>query len=85
MKVELSIRDDRELKNHIKNRLVGLRDAYNKEIKECNNFLNKKGDVGQTHRADDPYEIISYIRGKSIGLIIARDKLNKLISELEAE
>ena len=61
--------------------LIELRDDLNKEIILCNAYLRKRGDVGKLGRKDDPLETISYTRGQSIGLIIARDKINKLLEQ----
>lgn len=54
-------------------------DSLNKQIIECNTYLTKRNDMGQTHRPDDKSETISYTRGKSVGLIIARDEINELL------
>ena len=65
------------------NELIKLRNELNKQIVECNAYLRKRGDMGQTHRPDDIMETISFTRGKSIGLIIARDRINKIIKETQ--
>jgi hypothetical protein len=65
--------------------LEKIKNALNSEIIECNNYLEKRNDFGQTHRPDDPLELISYTRGKSIGLIIGRDKINNLLNSNEVK
>ena len=68
-----------EQRNVLYTLLCEVRDGLNKEIVDCNKYLTKRNDFGGTHRRDDPYETISYTRGKSIGYICSRDELNKLI------
>ena len=60
--------------------LIFIKDDLNKEIIECNNYTRSRNDFGKTHRVDDPYETISYTRGKSVGYIESRDKINKVVS-----
>ena len=60
--------------------LSEVHDRLNQEIIECNKYCRERNDFGQTHRQDDPYETISFNRGKSIGFICSRDELNKLIN-----
>jgi len=63
----------------MKEQLIELRDALNEKIIECNNYTRSRNDLGQTHRPDDLCETISFTRGKSVGLIIARDRVNTLL------
>lgn len=57
-------------------------ESINKEIDSCNAYLRNRGDQGQTHREDDKCELISFTRGKSVGLVIARDRLLKIQKSL---
>ena len=57
----------------------------NEEIRACNRYLDERNDTGQTMRPDDRYETISYTRGKSIGLIIARDALENLFTKFNRD
>ncbi|MDP3451910.1 MAG: hypothetical protein Q8R90_03050 [Bacteroidales bacterium] len=60
--------------------LCEVRDGLTKEIVDCNNYLHERNDYGQTHRSDDKCEIISFTRGKSVGAVIGRDRLDKVIN-----
>lgn len=68
-----------EQSNVIYTLLCEVRDGLNKEINDCNHYCRKRNDFGGTHREDDPHEIISFTRGKSIGFIMSRDKINEAI------
>lgn len=68
-----------EQRNVLYTMLCEVRDELNKEIVDCNKYCRERNDLGKTHRKDDPYETISYTRGKSIGYIHSRDEINKLI------
>ena len=57
------------------------RDDLERELRECNKYLNERNDMGQTHRSDDPHETLSFTRGKSIGLVIAIDRINKVLED----
>jgi hypothetical protein len=59
--------------------LCEIRDGLAKEVVDCNNYLCKRKDFGQTHRKDDTFETISFTRGKSVGFIMSRDRLDKMI------
>jgi hypothetical protein len=61
--------------------IKSIRDYLNAEITECNTYLEKRNDSGQVQRPDDPFEFISYTRGKSIGLILGRDKINNILNK----
>lgn len=61
--------------------LIALRDNLNEKIIECNEYTRSRRDFGATHRPDDTMETISFTRGKSVGLVIARDRINKLLEE----
>ena len=68
--------------NDIKLNLEAILADLNTQIIECNEYLQKQSDTGQVQRKDDPLETISYTRGKSIGLIIARDKIKSILQEI---
>ena len=61
--------------------IKSIRNYLNTEIIECNTYLEKRNDMGQVRRPDDPFEFISYTRGKSIGLILGRDKINNILNK----
>ena len=65
-------------KKHIMQKVI---EELNNEIDNCNIFLRKNHDFGATHREDDPFETISFTRGKSIGLVIGRDKIKNIHPE----
>lgn len=57
-----------------------VRDSLNDElIKLYNGAL--KNDVGILNMKNDPLQIMSFSRGKSIGLIIARDRITTAIAK----
>lgn len=76
---ELKVSLTEKQRNALYTMLCEVRDGLNKEIVDCNKYCRERNDFGATHRQDDPHEIISFTRGKSIGFICSRDELNKLI------
>lgn len=69
-----------EQRNVLHTLLCEVRDGLTKEIIECINYLHSRNDYGQTHRVDDKCETISFARGKSVGVRIGRDRLDKVIN-----
>lgn len=63
---------------HKKMQLTELRDSLNDEIIEINS-TTLKDDIGVLDVVNDPMQTKSFARGKSIGLIIARDRINKIL------
>lgn len=47
------------------------------EIDEAQRYVDKF-DTGELHNPSDPYETVSFQRGKSVGLIIAHDLIKNL-------
>lgn len=68
--------------NDLKISLTEMIDSLDSQIIECNNYTRSRNDVGQTHRPDDICETISFTRGKSVGLIIARDRIQTMLNAL---
>lgn len=66
----------------IKKELEEIRDFLNKELIDANLYLKKRGDIGQTHREDDPMETISFTRGKTVGFVMGRDRINLLLKKM---
>jgi len=65
-------------KTYEKPYLKELRDSLNNEIIKINS-TTLKDDVGKLDVHTDPMQLKSFARGKSIGLIISRDRINKII------
>jgi len=82
---ELKNSIDKNQRDTLNKLLIDIRDELNNEIIQCNKYLRKRNDFGQTHRLDDPYEIISFTRGKSIGFIQSRDEINNLIDKFKID
>ncbi|MDD4972505.1 MAG: hypothetical protein PHT07_23995 [Paludibacter sp.] len=62
--------------------LIRVRDILNNQIISCNEFLLRRNDNGETGRKDDPYEFISFNRGKCIGLLMARDMIDVVLKQV---
>lgn len=65
----------------MKEQLLIIRDTLNAEIISCNKYLTDRNDFGKTQRRDDPFEFISFTRGKIIGLVIAREQIDLLLKQ----
>jgi len=60
--------------------LCAVRDSLNDEVRNIYE-TTLKNDIGSLDVLTDPMQTKSFARGKSIGLIIARDRLNKALEE----
>ena len=63
--------------------LCTVRDGLNDEIIKINS-TTLKDDFGSLDVLSDPMQLKSFARGRSIGLIIARDRIEKALIEYSA-
>ena len=61
--------------------IEGLR----KLIVESSVTLHEMNDHGQIHSEDNPCEIRSFTRGQQIGLIISRDRAQKILDKIKSK
>lgn len=66
--------------NELYTLLCAVRDGLNEEIIKINK-TTLKDDCGSLDITKDPMQTKSFARGKSLGLIIARDRLEKVLIE----
>lgn len=66
--------------NELYTLLCTVRDGLNDEIIKINT-TTLKNDFGRLDVQSDPMQLKSFARGKSIGLIIARDRIEKALIE----
>lgn len=66
--------------NELYTLLCAVRDGLNEEIIKINT-TTLKNDYGSLDVHTDPMQKKSFARGRSIGLIIARDRLEKVLIE----
>lgn len=66
--------------NELYTLLCAVRDSLNDEVRNIYE-TTLKNDMGSLDVLTDPMQTKSFARGKSIGLIIARDRLNKALEE----
>ena len=78
MSKETKIQEDKS--NELYTLLCTVRDGLNDEIIKINT-TTLKNDFGELDVKTDPMQIKSFARGRSIGLIIARDRIDKALIE----
>lgn len=69
-----------ETKPELYTLLCAVRDSLNDEVRNIYE-TTLKNDIGSLDVLTDPMQTKSFARGKSIGLIIARDRLNKALEK----
>jgi hypothetical protein len=69
---------------NLKNDLIKLRNDLEADI----DYINKttlKDDFGSLDMKSDPMQTKSYSRGKTIGLVIGRDRINNILNSIEGK
>lgn len=78
MNTEIS--NQKDTSNELYTLLCAVRDGLNEEIIKINK-TTLKDDYGSLDITKDPMQIKSFARGRSLGLIIARDRIEKVLIE----
>lgn len=81
MSYENNVEEDKS--NELYTLLCTVRDGLNDEIIKINS-TTLKDDFGRLDVQEDPMQLKSFARGRIIGLIIARDRIEKALIEYSA-